>query len=41
VKGKTYHRVQGGTFEGRAAATNLCAALKKRGVGCVVVHFGK
>ncbi len=41
VKGKTYHRVQGGTFEGRAAAANLCAALKKRGVGCVVVHFGK
>lgn len=41
VKGKTYHRVQGGTFDGRAAAANLCAALKKRGVGCVVVHFGK
>jgi len=41
VKGKTFHRVQGGTLESRKAAGVLCGALKKRGLGCVVVRFGK
>lgn len=41
VKGKTFHRVQGGTLESRKAASVLCGALKKRGLGCVVVSFGK
>lgn len=41
VKGKTYHRVQGGTLKSHKAASDLCGKLKKRGVGCVIVRFGK
>lgn len=41
VRGKTYHRVQGATLKNRRAAADLCGALKKRGVGCIVVRFGK
>jgi cell division septation protein DedD len=41
VKGKTYHRVQGGTLKSQKAASDLCGKLKKRGVGCVIVRFGK
>lgn len=41
VKGKTFHRVQGAPLKSRKAAGELCGALKKRGIGCVIVHFGK
>jgi hypothetical protein len=41
VKGKTYHRVQGGSLKSRKSAADLCGALRKRGVGCVIVSFGQ
>lgn len=38
IKGKAYYRVQAGPLEDAASARNLCAELKKRQVGCFVVH---
>ena len=37
VKGKTYFRVQAGPLSDRASARTLCAKLKRRETGCIVV----
>jgi len=34
----TFYRVQGGPLKDRAAAQDLCAALKKKKVGCLIVR---
>jgi len=38
IKGKAYYRIQAGPLEDAASARHLCAELKKRQVGCFVVH---
>jgi cell division protein FtsN len=38
IKGKAYYRIQAGPLKDAASARNLCAELKKRQVGCFVVH---
>ena len=38
VQGKTYHRVQAGPFPDRAPAEAVCAQLKARKQGCLVVR---
>jgi general secretion pathway protein D len=38
VQGKTYHRVQAGPFPDHASAVGVCARLKARKQGCLVVR---
>lgn len=38
IKGRTYHRVQGGPLSGRNSARGLCNELKKRQMGCIIVR---
>ncbi|MDH3702541.1 MAG: SPOR domain-containing protein [Alphaproteobacteria bacterium] len=38
IKGRTYHRVQGGPLSGRNSARGLCNELKKRQTGCIIVR---